>query len=142
MSKTEPIVAPPEGMRLPDPKSFVPVPLEGWSDGPAAGTVVGMDYDAWAVALVDLTAKPDRVARSRYRMKQNGYQKVEGVVEVIGYRDAEVWVMPRKLYMERIKGKRRRLRERVMRGELSDMALIRPQVKVMGPNGSLITVDE
>lgn len=132
----------PQGMQLPDPKSFVPVPVVGYSDGPAAGTVVGLDYEAWAVALVDLTAKPDRVARSRYRLTQNGYKKVEGTVEVIGYRQAEVWVMPRTLYMERIRAKRRRLRERVARGELSDMALIRPQVKMMTPTGNLITVDD
>lgn len=133
--------AKPVGMKLPDPKSFVVAPIKMVDDGPDPGTVLDLDYGKWAPAIVDLAAKPERVDKSRHRLQQRGYQKIEGEVTVVGFRKAEVWVLPRDMYNDLTRQKRERLRQRVISGSLSDMALVRPKVTYMAKGGKEIPVD-
>lgn len=127
-------------MILPDEKDFGPVEREP-IDGPAPGTVVGLDTTRWAAALIDLLDKPDRVDAARYRLRNKGYRKIEGEVMVIGYRKPEVWVLPRKKFEARRAAQRDRFRELVRAGRMSDAALRVPHVQLTGRDGISIPQD-
>jgi hypothetical protein len=128
------------GRRMPDPKSFNVKPIPLVDDGPAHGTVVDLDYEQWAPAIIDLGAKPERIETSRFRIQQRGYQQLEGDWRVVGFRAAEVWVVPRALYLEIMAGKRARLVAKVLAGSLSDQAITKPKVTYRAPNGVLIPI--
>ena len=128
-------------LKLPDLSSwddYVPGEIE---TGDTIGKVVGIDQEEWAVALVDLTAKADRIDAERARMYERGYRKVEGEVSVIGWRKPEVWVKPREIYDAARAAKRARLRKDVRDGRLPDTALMRPVVKFSDGRGNEITVE-
>lgn len=115
------------GLELPDFKG-VKFEQPAIDDGPQPGTVVGLDYDKFATAIIDLSDKPERIATERRRVQGKGYQQVRGDVEVIGYPVAEVWVIPRAEHDRRVQARRERLRAAVRSGRLSDTALLRPTI--------------
>lgn len=122
------------GMILPDASSFVPVKPTADS-GPGFGTVIGLDLTQWAYAIVDLADKPDRIDQQRHRMRQKGYQPVQGDVSVVGWRSPEVWVIPRVLFEQRKKDQANLMRQNVANGRLADSALRRPRVILAGKDG-------
>lgn len=89
------------------------------------GTVVGLDYTAWAAAIVDLGDKPDRVAATRIRLKAKGYRPLGGNPLVTGYNDAEVWVIPRESYEKRREMRKAKIAAAVRNGDMTEFALDR-----------------
>ncbi len=68
--------APSGELILPDMAEFQNVRPSANAQGVGAGRVVGLDYDAWAAALIDLNASPERVAAERNRLESKGYRKL------------------------------------------------------------------
>lgn len=120
---------------LPDLSSFDLTKVKKVETADNAGTVIGLDHDVWASAWVDLSSKPDRLARSRGRLEAAGYQVAPGYT-VAGVRNAEVWVLPRAMYIQRHAAKARALRQLVFDGSRSDAATIRPNVTYKPPGKS------
>lgn len=116
------------GMQLPSAESFVDVAVVDQSDGQVPGTVVDLDYEQWAPAIVDTADREDRINGARQRLQQRGYQKVEGEVQVIQFPKAEVWVIPRSLHEARAKQDRRDVAAAVRDGRLTDSATAKPVV--------------
>lgn len=96
------------------------------------GRAVGIDYDQWAVAIIDLDDRPDRVAGHRLRMRSKGYRKVDGQPTVSGFPNPEVWVKPRDQWARDREAKGNATRAKVMRGHLPDSALCHPGVLSIG----------
>lgn len=122
------------GMKLPSAESFADVLVTDTSDGQIPGTVVDLDYDEWAPAIVDTADREDRVDAARQRLQTRGYQKVAGEVQVVQFPKAEVWVIPRALHEERAKQERRDLLRAVREGRLTVSATVKPVV-TGGPDG-------
>lgn len=92
-------------------------------DGLKPGRVVDLDYGAWAVAIVDLSEKSDRVEYNRRKIMGKGYAKVGGKPIVIGFSNCEVYVISREMYEQNRARRRERLIEAVESGEMSPFAL-------------------
>lgn len=132
MAKNAPFPTAPEdpdtsGMfTLPDEGSFKPANLPQSSNKP--GRVLGLDYEKWAVSVINLDDKGDRVTAARFRMKSKGYQRLEGTPSVDGYARPEVWVKPRALYEQDVAARKARLEAKVDAGELPASAIEGGQV--------------
>jgi len=119
---------PPSGdLVMPDAGSFRTPDLADGS-GPPIGRAIGIDYEKWAVALIDLTGDAARIASARLRLKGKGYQKVEGQPVVSGYAAAEVWVLPRQMHEARLAARHQRIVAAVASGEMTEFALPRETV--------------
>lgn len=131
MSDTENTAPTPKaGVKLPDRKSFKL--NTDTSEELSPGTVLGIDLAKWATAIVDLTDAADRVETSRYRLTRKGFQAITGdQPTVVGFRLAEVWVMPREMYEQRRAMRAANNRKAVISGRLDASALRRPKVSVM-----------
>lgn len=84
--------------------------------GVRVGRVAGLDYNQWAAAILDTsdaTARPERVAAERARIKSKGYKLLGGTPIVGGFRSCEVYVMPRALYEQRRAAARARIEDMV-----------------------------
>lgn len=115
-----------EGLVFPDPQSFGVTELAVEASHP--GRVRGLDYSAWAVALIDLKAKPDRIAAERRRISAKGYQKLGGNPVVEGWQAAEVYVMPRELYERKVAARRQQLLDGIDTGKYTEAVIPREVV--------------
>lgn len=87
----------------------------------SAGTVIDLDYEQWASAIVDTTdadKREDIIAKERRRMEGKGYVRLEGDWRVNGFPNAEVWVKTRAQYNidreKRVQKQREMVRARQM----------------------------
>lgn len=129
----------PTGLKMPDMSAFNgPLTVD---DGPTVGTVIGLDLSQWAVAIVDLTDKPDRIEKTRYRYKTKGYAPCEGAATVVGFRSAEVWVIPREQHKQRVRMRREKLYKKVRDGLMADSAVRVPIVDLTGKDGVATPID-
>lgn len=122
---TEEVSTPDGSLILPDAASFPKSSPMAAPDDPAnrPGRALGIDYDEWAVATIDLTGRPDRIAATRLRYAQKGYQVVGGQPIVVGVPQAEVWVKPRARWLESKVHRRNTIANLVRQGVLSESAL-------------------
>lgn len=132
MRKMTPAAAPltevPTGaLVMPTEDEFArPPPPAADEDKP--GRVVGLDYTAWAAAIVDLDAPADRVAKERIRLEQKGYRRAGGSPLVSGWPNPEVWVIPRARYEQNRAARLERLQQAVASGRMTETALAREVV--------------
>lgn len=117
--------------KLPDPSEFEASPQVSES-GDRPGRAVGIDYDRWAVAVIDLDDRADRIAAHRLRLRQKGYKKVEGTPTVPGFPNPECWVKPRNQWERDREARGQKMREAVQRGQLPDSALCHPGIVLQG----------
>lgn len=89
------------------------------------GRVRGLDYSAWAVALVDLTSRPERIEAERRRIAAKGYKLLGGRPQIEGWTSGEVWVMPRHLYEQRLEARRQRMIDGISTGQYTEAVLPR-----------------
>lgn len=87
------------------------------------GHVVGLDYNEWAVAIVNLTNRPERIVVNRAQVLAKGYVLLEGELVVIGYKAAEVYVKPRAEYERDKEARGDRQRQLVREKRLHESAL-------------------
>jgi hypothetical protein len=116
---------------LPDAGSFGHTPQKVSTEKP--GRVHGLDYDQWAVALVNLVDQPDRIMANRLRMQNRGYKKLQGNPIVEGYSKPEVWVKPRAVYNADLEARRQRIQDRVDSGDLPESAVAVPHISRSRP---------
>lgn len=131
------ITPPPAAIEYPAASDFSAAP-PAFDVGPTIGTPIGVDLEKYAIALVDLTDKPARIATARHTLRQKGYAPIKSKVEVVGWLNAEVWVLPREKHNERIAARYNYLIDKVQRGLLSDSALRTPHVELTGRDGIAI----
>lgn len=89
------------------------------------GRVRGLDYSMWAVALVDLTSRPERIEAERRRIAAKGYKLLGGRPQIEGWTSGEVWVMPRHLYEQRLEARRQRMIDGIGTGQYTEAVLPR-----------------
>ena len=111
-------------MKLPDVGSFEAVVVPKQS-GDVPGTVLGLDYDKWAAAYLDLSEREDRITAARNRLLARGYQLAEGA-EVAGFYNAEVYVLPRSIYLQQVAAQRDELKAAVWADTLPASATYHP----------------
>jgi len=128
------------GLKMPDMSAFKDRPLTD-DDGPRIGTVLGLDLSQWAVAIVDLTDKEDRIEKTRWRYKNKGYAPCEGTATVVGFRKAEVWVIPRAQHLQRVRMRRETIYKKVRDGLMADSAVRVPIVDLTGKDGVATPID-
>lgn len=90
--------------------------------------VSGLDYSAWACAIIDLDGRPSRVATQRQRLATKGYRKAGGNPIVSGYPNPEVWVIPRRQYEANLAKRAERIKQAVDSGQMTEFALPRETV--------------
>lgn len=95
---------------------------------PHPGRVRGLDYGKWAVALIDLRAKPERIASERRRITNKGYKLLGGSPVVEGWPAAEVYVMPRELYEKKLEQRRQSFVDGIDSGRYTEAVLPREVV--------------
>lgn len=117
-------------LKMPDEGSFVTPVASATQSGPV-GRVEGLDYDKWAVAIVDLEAPAARVDAERARLTSKGYQKVEGDPMVGGFPKPEVWVIPRTMYEANRQRRAAKVDAFVASGQMMEFAN-RPSVVTRG----------
>lgn len=111
---------------FPDPSSFgIPEVAEFLAH---PGRVRGLDYSQWAVALIDLRSKPERIAAERRRISAKGYQQLGGSPVVEGWPAAEVYVMPRALYEQKLAARRQQFVDGIDSGRYTEAVLPREVV--------------
>lgn len=98
------------------------------ADDDKPGRVAGLDYEAWAAAIIDLNAPADRVAKERARLVQKGYRQAGGQPLVSGWSNPEVWVIPRQRYLANRAARLQRLTDMVANGRMTESALAREVV--------------
>ena len=119
-------------VKLPDPSSFsLPSSPVASSDVPM-GTPLNLDLEQWAYAYIDAKTRPERASRFRSRIAARGYQRAEGV-EIAGIDKAEVWVLPRSLYVQQMQRRQDEMRQAVYAGRMSDCAISVPKVDYRAP---------
>jgi hypothetical protein len=124
-------IVPPTGeLQLPDVASFdTDKPQPSAPKGNRQpGRVVGLDYTAWATAIIDLADKPDRITDARQRYAAKGYKAIGGDPLVIGVAEPEVWVIPRAMYERNRANRAARIREAVQDKRMSPTAIMRGTV--------------
>lgn len=123
MTTTSPV----EGtLILPDEQEFQRPANLASVEGPHK--VVGLDYDKWASAVIDLGGKPERIASHRLMLARKGYRKVDGSPVVNGVGLAEVWVKPRSQWEQDREARHARILRLIDEGILTDAANVHPQV--------------
>jgi len=122
-TKTDTKIETKRGIKLPDLSEFAQQGVNPDAGTPGVGRVEGIDYEAWAVALVDLNDAENRVARNRTRISRKGYRKVDGSPLVGGFDSCEVWVIPRKNYEKNRARRRAKIEAAINNGTMSDGAL-------------------
>jgi len=115
-------------MKLPDLSEFAQQPQAEDVGMPGIGKVDGLDYEKWAVAIVDLNDAEHRVERNRNRIAAKGYRKVEGNPLVGGFDACEVWVIPRKNYEKNRQKRRKKIDEAIANGTMTEFAIPREVV--------------
>lgn len=122
---TEEVATPDGSLVMPDVGSFLaPSSRAAPSDASnRPGRALGVDYEKWAVATIDLTGRPDRIAATRLRYAQKGYQIIGGQPIVVGVPQAEVWVKPRAHWLAAKEERRATIASLVRQGVLSESAL-------------------
>lgn len=119
-------VAPADDLVFPDPSSFgTPEVLEVVAH---PGRVRGLDYAQWAVALIDMRSKPERISAERRRIQAKGYQLLKGNPVVEGWPAAEVYVMPRSLYEQKLEARRKQFVDGMDTGRYTEAVLPREVV--------------
>lgn len=108
---------------LPDPSSFKSVEIERPLSHP--GRVQGLDYTKWAVAIIDLNSKPDRIEAERRRIAGKGYQVLGGRPVVEGWASAEVWVIPREIHEQRLAARQRMMIDGIATGRYTESVMPR-----------------
>lgn len=108
---------------FPDAASFTAVEPAPVLSHP--GRVRGLDYSKWAVALVDLRARPERIAAERRRISGKGYRLLGGSPVVEGWPEAEVYVLPRELYERRLEQRRQQFVDGIDTGRYTEAVLPR-----------------
>lgn len=130
----------PGDFTLPDPKKWSdPKRATKGEDGIPAGTVIGLDAEKWAHALIDLGESENRVAVQRKRLEAKGYVKLDGDPIVVNFPRPEVWVMPRSEHNRRRAEQRERLQARVASGQLAYSATARPRTDFTDPKTGVVT---
>jgi hypothetical protein len=114
-------------LKMPTSADFAALPVVK-DEGSKPGRVEGIDYDLWAVALIDLNDAPDRVAGHRIRLTRKGYIKVEGNPIVQGWARPEVWCKPRNQHDRDRQALRARIEQKVATREWPDSAIVQGQV--------------
>ena len=141
-------LAPPDDQKEVQPGEFTLPDLKKWSnpkhaakgdDGIPAGTVIGLDAEKWAHALIDLGEAANRVVVQRKRLEAKGYAKLEGNPIVVNFPLPEVWVMPRTEFNRRRAERAERLKERVASGQLAYSATARPRIDVTDPKTGVVS---
>lgn len=92
------------------------------------GRVRGLDYTQWAVALIDLLSKPERIEAERRRIASKGYKLLGGKPQVEGWTAAEVWVLPRHLHEQRLEARRQSMIDGLASGKYTESILPRETV--------------
>lgn len=139
MATTTATAPKPTALKMPDLSEFDGQMVV--DEGPSIGTVLGIDLEQWATAIVDLDKREDRIAAEKFRLHQKGFRPCEGPVTVVGFRLAEVWVMPRAKYKQRQRMQREGLYKRVRDGRLADSAVRIPNVDLTGKDGVATPID-
>jgi hypothetical protein len=87
--------------------------------------VIGIDYEAWAVAWEDARQKPERLAARALVLASKGFKEITGQKLLVHGVDApvRVWVMPRHVYEQRRAARDAALVDRVRLGLYPDHAL-------------------
>lgn len=98
--------------------------------------VIGLDYEAYASAIVDLDGSADKVASARRAYARKGYTKLRGEPVVVGFSHAEVWVKDRKEYLADREARRASIFANVQRGVMSDSAVAPSMLRGAGPKRS------
>ena len=98
--------------------------------------VVGLDYDKYASAIVDLDGSPDKVASARRAYANKGYTKLRGEPVVVGFSNAEAWVKDRKEWLADREARRAAIFDSVQRGVMSDSAVAPSILRGAGPQRS------
>lgn len=111
-------------LQFPSMDSFgpAPVPQEVVTH---PGRVRGLDYSVWAVALIDLTMRAERIEAERRRIAGKGYKLLGGKPQIDGWTAGEVWVMPRHLYEQRLEARRQRMIDGIATGQYTEAVLPR-----------------
>ncbi|MBM4346454.1 MAG: hypothetical protein FJ100_24015, partial [Deltaproteobacteria bacterium] len=103
MAQTKPVAV--GAIQLPDPKEWAGVKIEPRPVQATEphGRVIGIDYDAWAVAWEDARQKPERLAARARALAEKGFRELAGQGLIVHGVDApvRVWVMPRSVYEQR-----------------------------------------
>lgn len=102
-------------------------------DSTPFGTVVGLDAEKYAPALIDLALPPERQAYYRKRFADKGYARVQGKPLVVGYdRGCEVWVKSIEDRRAALDDRRDKIERAVVAGRMHPSALgARVQTKRM-----------
>lgn len=82
------------------------------------GRVIGLDYEAWAVAWEDANQKPARIQARALKLEAKGFRELTGQTLIVHGVDTpvRVWVMPRDLYEKRRHFRDQELVDRVRAG--------------------------
>lgn len=116
-------IAPKDELVFPDPSSFGVPEITEFLAHP--GRVRGLDYAQWAVALIDLRSKPERIAAERRRITAKGYQQLGGSPVVEGWPQAEVYVMPRTLYEQKLAARKQQFLDGIDTGRYTEAVIPR-----------------
>lgn len=114
------------GLVFPDAADFGIAEIA--AEVPHPGRVRGLDYGKWAVALIDLRSKPERIASERRRISNKGYKLLGGSPVVEGWPAAEVYVMPRELYEKKLEARRQQFIDGIDTGRYTEAVLPRESV--------------
>lgn len=117
----------PAGVQLPDLSAWDNVKVEPQQvrQTEPFGRVVGIDYDAWAVAWEDARQKPERLRARALALEAKGFRELTGQTLLVYGVDSpvRVWVMPRHLYRQRQQVRDQALVDRVRGGLYHEAAL-------------------
>jgi hypothetical protein len=116
-------LAPADELVFPDPSSFGVTEVTEFLAHP--GRVRNLDYSQWAVALIDLRSKPERIAAERRRISAKGYQQLGGSPVVEGWPQAEVYVMPRAIYEQKLAARRQQFLDGIDSGRYTEAVIPR-----------------
>jgi hypothetical protein len=98
--------------------------------------VIGLDYEAYASAIVDLDGSADKVASARRAYARKGYTMLRGQPVVVGFSHAEVWVKDRSEWLADREARKASIFANVQRGVMSDSVVAPAHLKGAGPQRS------
>lgn len=118
-------------LQLPNRKDFDAATIkkvEVVHSGPTHGSVLGVDYQEWVTAYVAPNRDEARMQRNRDRLTAAGYLPAPNH-QVVGVKGGEAYVMPRDLYEQRMKAKRRAVHQAVAQRILAGSAIAEPSIQ-------------